>query len=334
MTAVNDLFDRPVRDLRISVTDRCNFRCTYCMPKEVFGPDHEFLPRDQLLTFEELVSVTGKFVERGVNKVRITGGEPLLRRGIEELIAALAAIDGVEDLTLTTNASLLARKATRLAEAGLHRVTVSLDAMDDPTFQRMNDVGFPVATVLEAIVIAGDEGLGPVKINCVVQRGVNEHAVLEMADYFRGTGHIVRFIEFMDVGNTNGWRLDDVVPASDMIELINSAFPLEPVSPNYNGEVANRFRYIDGQGEVGVIASVTKPFCGSCTRARVSAEGVLYTCLFASSGTSLRDAIRSGVDVGEVIDEVWGKRDDRYSEVRSSQTSRIGTPIEMSYIGG
>jgi len=334
MTAVNDLFDRPVRDLRISVTDRCNFRCTYCMPKEVFGPDHEFLPRDQLLTFEELVSVTGKFVERGVNKVRITGGEPLLRRGIEELIAALAAIDGVEDLTLTTNASLLARKATRLAEAGLHRVTVSLDAMDDPTFQRMNDVGFPVATVLEAIVIAGDEGLGPVKINCVVQRGVNEHAVLEMADYFRGTGHIVRFIEFMDVGNTNGWRLDDVVPASDMIELINSAFPLEPVSPNYNGEVANRFRYIDGQGEVGVIASVTKPFCGSCTRARVSAEGVLYTCLFASSGTSLRDAIRSGVDVGEVIDEVWGKRDDRYSEVRSSQTSHIGTPIEMSYIGG
>jgi cyclic pyranopterin phosphate synthase len=304
------------------------------MPKEVFGPDHQFLPRDQLLTFEELVSVTRKFVERGVNKVRITGGEPLLRRGIDELIAALAAIDGVEDLTLTTNASLLARKAADLAEAGLHRVTVSLDAMDDPTFQRMNDVGFPVATVLEAIVIAGDEGLGPVKINCVVQRGVNEHAVLEMADYFRGTGHIVRFIEFMDVGNTNGWRLDDVLPASDMIELINSAFPVEPVSPNYNGEVANRFRYIDGQGEVGVIASVTKPFCGACTRARVSAEGVLYTCLFASSGTSLRDAIRSGVDVGEVIDEVWGKRDDRYSEVRSSQTSRIGTPIEMSYIGG
>ena len=334
MTAVNDLLDRPVRDLRISVTDRCNFRCTYCMPKEVFGPDHQFLPRDQLLTFEELVSVTGKFVERGVNKVRITGGEPLLRRGIEELIAAIAAIDGVEDLTLTTNASLLARKAAGLAEAGLHRVTVSLDAMDDPTFQKMNDVGFPVATVLEAIAIASDQGLGPVKINCVVQRGVNEHAVLEMADHFRGTGHIVRFIEFMDVGNTNGWRLDDVVAASDMIEMINSAFPVEPVSPNYKGEVANRFRYIDGQGEVGVIASVTKPFCGSCTRARVSAEGMLYTCLFASAGTSLRDAIRTGVDVGEVIDEVWAKRDDRYSEVRSSQTSRIGTPVEMSYIGG
>ncbi len=334
MTAVKDLFDRPVRDLRISVTDRCNFRCTYCMPKEVFGPDHQFLPRDQLLTFEELASVTRTFVERGVNKVRITGGEPLLRRGIEELIAAIASIEGVEDLTLTTNASLLARKAAGLAEAGLDRVTVSLDAMDDATFQKMNDVGFPVATVLEAIAIASEEGLGPVKVNCVVQRGVNEHAVLEMADYFRGTGHIVRFIEFMDVGNTNGWRLDDVVSASEMIETINSAFPVEPVSPNYTGEVANRFRYADGQGEVGVIASVTKPFCGSCTRARVSAEGVLYTCLFASSGTSLRDAIRSGIDVGEVIDEVWAKRDDRYSEVRSSQTSRIGTPVEMSYIGG
>jgi cyclic pyranopterin phosphate synthase len=304
------------------------------MPKEVFGPDHEFLPRDQLLTFEELVSVTRRFVERGVNKVRITGGEPLLRRGIEELIAAIAVIDGVEDLTLTTNASLLARKAAGLAQAGLHRVTVSLDAMDDPTFQKMNDVGFPVTTVLEAITLASEEGLGPVKINCVVQRGVNEHAVLDMADYFRGTGHIVRFIEFMDVGNTNGWRLDDVVPASEMIETISAAFPVEPVSPNYSGEVANRFRYTDGKGEVGVIASVTKPFCGSCTRARVSAEGMLYTCLFASSGTSLRDAIRSGVDVGEVIDEVWAKRDDRYSEVRSSQTSRIGTPIEMSYIGG
>ncbi|MEE9177691.1 MAG: GTP 3',8-cyclase MoaA [Acidimicrobiia bacterium] len=334
MTEVTDQFERRVRDLRISVTDRCNFRCTYCMPKEVFGPDHVFLPRDQLLTFEEITSVVRTFVSRGVNKVRITGGEPLLRKQIEVLVAALAAVDGVEDLTLTTNASLLARKARGLAEAGLDRVTVSLDAMDDPTFQRMNDVGFPVATVLEAIDVAAGAGLGPVKVNCVVQRGVNEHAVIEMAEYFRGTGHIVRFIEFMDVGNTNGWRLDDVVPASEIIETINSVHPVEPVTANYPGEVANRFRYRDGKGEVGVIASVTKPFCGACTRARVSAEGVLYTCLFASSGTSLRDALRSGVDVGEVIDEIWTKRDDRYSEIRSSKTSRIGTPVEMSYIGG
>ncbi len=334
MTEVTDQFERRVRDLRISVTDRCNFRCTYCMPKEVFGPDHVFLPRDQLLTFEEITSVVRTFVSRGVNKVRITGGEPLLRKQIEVLVAALAAVDGVEDLTLTTNASLLARKARGLAEAGLDRVTVSLDAMDDPTFQRMNDVGFPVATVLEAIDAAAGAGLGPVKVNCVVQRGVNEHAVIEMAEYFRGTGHIVRFIEFMDVGNTNGWRLDDVVPASEIIETINSVHPVEPVTANYPGEVANRFRYRDGKGEVGVIASVTKPFCGACTRARVSAEGVLYTCLFASSGTSLRDALRSGVDVGEVIDEIWTKRDDRYSEIRSSKTSRIGTPVEMSYIGG
>ncbi len=334
MTGVTDQFERRLRDLRISVTDRCNFRCTYCMPKEVFGPDHVFLPRDQLLTFEEITSLVRTFVSRGVNKVRITGGEPLLRKRIEELVAAIAAVGGVDDLTLTTNASLLARKAAGLAEAGLDRVTVSLDAMDDPTFQRMNDVGFPVATVLEAIDVAVEVGLGPVKVNCVVQRDVNEHSVLDMAEYFRGTGHIVRFIEFMDVGNTNGWRLDDVVAASEIIETINSAYPVEPVPANYPGEVARRFRYRDGEGEVGVIASVTKPFCGACTRARVSAEGMLYTCLFASSGTSLRDALRSGVDVGEVIDEIWAKRDDRYSEIRSSQTSRIGTPVEMSYIGG
>lgn len=334
MTAVKDLFERPVQDLRISVTDRCNFRCTYCMPKEVFGPGHEFLPRDQLLTFEEITSVVHAFVERGVTKVRITGGEPLLRKGIEDLIAMVASVDGVKDLTLTTNASLLARKAPALAEAGLNRVTVSLDAMDDPTFQAMNDVGFPVTTVLEAIDVASETGLGPIKINCVVQRGVNEHAVLDMARYFRGTGHIVRFIEYMDVGNTNGWRLDDVVPADQIISQINEVYPVQALAPNYPGEVANRFRYRDGEGEVGVIASVTKPFCGSCTRARVSAEGMLYTCLFATAGTSLRDTIRSGDDLGEVIDEVWGKRDDRYSEIRSSRTGRIGTPVEMSYIGG
>lgn len=304
------------------------------MPKEIFGPDHVFLPRDQLLTFAEMTSVVHEFVARGVSKVRITGGEPLLRRGVEDLVAMIAAVDGVEDLTLTTNGSLLARKADRLVEAGLSRVTVSLDALDDPTFQAMNDVGFPVVTVLEAIDAASRAGLGPVKVNCVVKRGVNEHAVVAMADHFRGTGHIVRFIEYMDVGSTNGWRLDDVVPGYEMIEQINEVFPVEAVPPNYPGEVANRFRYLDGSGEVGVIASVTRPFCGSCTRARISAEGMLYTCLFAATGTSLRDVMRDGGDVGEVIDEVWAKRDDRYSEIRSSQTPRLATPIEMSYIGG
>ncbi|HEY6634008.1 MAG TPA: GTP 3',8-cyclase MoaA [Acidimicrobiia bacterium] len=334
MKGATDIFDRRLRDLRISVTDRCNFRCTYCMPKEVFGPGYEFLPRDQLLTFEEIVALVGQFTKRGVNKVRITGGEPLLRKGIEELVGLIADVPGVEDLTLTTNASLLGRKAHALAAAGLDRVTVSLDAMDDPTFQAMNDVGFPVATVLEAITIASDAGLGPVKVNAVIKKGVNEHAVVDMARHFRGTGHIVRFIEYMDVGNTNGWRLDDVVPAADMVAAIDAVFPLEPVPPNYPGEVANRFRYRDGSGEVGVIASVTRPFCGSCTRARISAEGSLYTCLFASSGSNLRDVLRSGGDVGRTIDEVWAKRDDRYSEIRSANTSRLAVPIEMSYIGG
>lgn len=334
MDVATDLFDRPIRDLRISVTDRCNFRCTYCMPKEVFGPGYQFLPRDQLLTFEEIATVVRQFTKRGVNKVRITGGEPLLRKGIEDLIGMISVVDGVEDLTLTTNASLLARKAEALVEAGLHRVTVSLDAMDDPTFQAMNDVGFPVATVLEAIAVAADAGLGPIKVNAVIKKGVNEHAVVDMARHFRGTGHIVRFIEFMDVGNTNGWRLDDVVSAEQMVEMVHQEFPLEAIPPNYPGEVANRFRYLDGSGEVGIIASVTKPFCGSCTRARVSAEGTLYTCLFASSGTSLREVIRAGGDVGRTIDEIWAKRDDRYSEIRSSNTARMAVPVEMSYIGG
>lgn len=334
MSVATDLFDRQLRDLRVSVTDRCNFRCTYCMPKEVFGPGYEFLPRDQLLTFEEISSLVRHFVARGVKKVRITGGEPLLRKGIEDLIGLIALVDGVEDLTLTTNASLLARKAPALAAAGLDRVTVSLDAMDDETFQRMNDVGFPVGSVLEAIAVAAEEGLGPVKINAVIKRGVNEHAVLDMARHFRSSGHIVRFIEYMDVGNSNGWRLDDVVPAEEMLAAIHAEFPIEAIPPNYPGEVANRFRYLDGKGEVGVIASVTQPFCGSCTRARISAEGTMYTCLFASSGTSLRDVIRSGGDLGQAIDEVWGKRDDRYSEIRSSHTSRLSVPVEMSYIGG
>jgi len=334
MAVLTDKFQRPVRDLRLSVTDRCNFRCTYCMPKEVFGKDHEFLPRGELLSFDEISMLVALFVERGVEKVRITGGEPLLRKDLEKLIGMLRSIDGVRDLTLTTNASLLVRKARSLAAAGLDRVTVSLDALDDPTFQRMNDVGFPVAAVLEGIEAAAEAGLGPIKVNAVVQRGVNDHSVIEMARHFKGTDHIVRFIEYMDVGTTNGWRLDDVVPAEEMISAINAVLPLEPIPPNYPGEVANRFRYLDGEGEVGVIASVTKPFCGSCTRARVSAEGTLYTCLFASSGTSLRDAIRAGDDVGAIVERVWSTREDRYSEIRSSQTVTIGSKVEMSYIGG
>ncbi len=301
------------------------------MPKEVFGPGYEFMSRADLLTFEEIAEITQVFVARGVRKVRITGGEPLLRKGIEDLVGAIANVD---DLTLTTNGSLLERKASALAAAGLNRVTVSLDAMDDSTFRQMNDVGFPVSTVLEAIDAAAEAGLGPIKVNCVVQRGVNDHAVLDMDRHFRRTPHVLRFIEYMDVGNTNGWRLDDVVPAAEMVNAIDAEFPLEPVAANYPGEVANRFRYKDGGGEVGVIASVTQPFCGSCTRARISADGTMYTCLFASSGTSLRDTIRAGGDLEATVDEVWAKRDDRYSEIRSSQTARIATPVEMSYIGG
>ena len=334
MPPLTDVYRRPIHDLRISVTDRCNFRCTYCMPKEVFGKDYEFLPRDHLLGFDEITELVRAFVDRGVEKVRITGGEPLLRKGIEKMIGMIRSVEGVQDLTLTTNASLLARKAQGLAGAGLDRVTVSLDALDDPTFQSMNDVGFPVAAVLEGIEAAAEAGLGPIKVNAVVQRGVNDHAVLDLARHFRGTGHIPRFIEYMDVGNTNGWRLDDVVPAEEMVSAIDAVFPLEPLAPNYPGEVANRFRYLDGRGEVGVIASVTQPFCGSCTRARISAEGTLYTCLFATSGTSLRDILRRGEDPGPAIDAVWSKRTDRYSEMRSAQTVSIGTRVEMSYIGG
>ncbi|REK37217.1 MAG: GTP 3',8-cyclase MoaA [Actinobacteria bacterium] len=337
MTQPLDTLGRPVRDLRISVTDRCNFRCTYCMPKEIFGPEYRFLSRDEKLTYEEITRVAGLFAERGVTKLRLTGGEPLLRREIEKLIAMLAGVGGIDDLTLTTNASLLARKAETLKEAGLMRVTVSLDALDDPTFMAMNDVDYPVETVLEGIKVASDAGLGPIKINAVVQRGVNEHAVVDLARYFRGTGHIVRFIEYMDVGTTNGWRLDDVVPALEMIEAVNQEFSLEPLQPNYVGEVAKRYRYKDGGGEIGVIASVTQPFCGDCTRVRLSPDGSIFTCLFSGSGTDLKEPIREGasdMEIGEIIDRVWAKRADRYSEIRSSQTVSIGQRVEMSYIGG
>ncbi len=332
-----DAFGRPLRDLRISVTDRCNFRCTYCMPKEVFGHDYRFMDRRELLDFEEITRVARAAISLGVRKLRLTGGEPLLRRGIEELVAMLAPLGA--EVTLTTNASLLPRKAQALKDAGLSRITVSLDALDDRTFRAMNDVDFPVARVLEGIEAAKDAGL-PVKVNCVVKRGVNESQVVELARFFRGSGHILRFIEYMDVGATNGWRMDDVVPAAEIARRVDAEFPIEPVEANYRGEVAKRWRYRDGQGEIGIIASVTQPFCGDCTRARLSAEGKLYTCLFAVRGHDLRALIRSGATDEQLaarLAEIWCVRGDRYSELRSQSTvdpAIGGRKVEMSYIGG
>jgi cyclic pyranopterin phosphate synthase len=332
--AVVDTFGRPVRDLRISVTDRCNFRCVYCMPKEVFGHDYRFLPRPELLTFEEIERVARVFVDLGVRKLRITGGEPLLRRDLEHLIAALTAIDDELDVTLTTNGAVLTQKAQALADAGLSRITVSLDSLDDEVFRAMNDVDFPVARVLGGIDAAAEAGLA-VKVNVVVKRGQNEGSVLDIARRFRGTGHTVRFIEFMDVGATNGWRMDDVVPAAEIVSTIGAEFPLEPVAAAYRGEVAERYRYLDGAGEIGVIASVTQPFCGDCTRARLSADGKLYTCLFAVRGHDLRALLRSdgSDDLEETIRAVWTRRADRYSELRTADTSSL-RKVEMSYIGG
>lgn len=333
---VTDAFDRPLRDLRISVTDRCNFRCTYCMPKEIFGHDFPFLPREELLSFEEIERVARIAVGLGVRKIRLTGGEPLLRRDIEVLIAMLREIDGLEEIALTTNASLLERKAKGLKAAGLDRITVSLDSLDDATFQSMNDVRFPVKKVLAGIDAANDAGLNPIKINMVVKRGVNDRDIVPMAEHFRGTGHILRYIEFMDVGHTNGWRMDDVVTASEIVEGLNSVFPLQPADPNYGGEVANRWRYEDGAGEIGVIASVTQAFCGACTRARLSAEGKLYTCLFGIRGHDVRAVLREGKsdeEVASFLSGVWGRRVDRYSEIRSAGTVDL-PKVEMSYIGG
>jgi len=335
-----DRLGRPMRDLRISVTDRCNFRCTYCMPREVFGADYRFLPHEQLLSFEEIARLAKLFAGQGIEKIRLTGGEPLLRRNIERLIEMLAAItlpDGkAMELTLTTNASLLERKARALKDAGLKRVTVSLDALDDPTFTAMNDANFPVAKVLAGIDAADAVGLAPVKINMVVKRGVNEHSILPMAKRFKGSGHVLRFIEFMDVGATNGWRMDDVIPSSEIIRLIGAQMPLDPIDPNYPGEVAERWRYRDGSGEIGVISSVTQAFCRTCTRARISTEGMLYTCLFATTGYDFRALLRSDKSDAEIraaIAAVWGTRDDRYSEIRGAQTAPQ-RKIEMSYIGG
>ena len=306
------------------------------MPREVFGKDYAFLPREQLLTFEEIERVVRIAAGLGVEKVRLTGGEPLLRRGIEGLISRIADVRGIDDLALTTNGSLLAKKAMALHDAGLDRVTVSLDSIDDTVFRLMSDVDFPVARVLEAIDVAAAAGLDPVKINAVVQRGINDHQVVELARAFRGTGHIVRFIEYMDVGTTNGWRMDDVVPAAEIVSAINEQWPIEPAQVNYRGEVANRYRYADGGGEIGVIASVTQPFCGDCTRLRLSSEGKLYTCLFGTSGTDLRGPMRQGANDEEItalLGTVWTERTDRYSEERSGIPLDL-PKVEMSYIGG
>ncbi len=331
-----DLLGRSLHDLRISVTDRCNFRCTYCMPKGVFGRDYAFMPQDQLLSFEEIARITRVFVNLGVRKVRLTGGEPLMRRELETLVSMLAAIPGVEDLALTTNGSFSISRVQSLKAAGLKRMTVSLDALDDATFMSMNDVDFPVAKVLEWIEASAAAKLGPVKVNMVVKRGVNEHAILPMARYFREHGHILRFIEYMDVGHSNGWRMDDVITAHQIYGILNAELPIEPLDPNYRGEVAERYRYADGSGEVGIIASVSQPFCGDCSRARLSADGKLYTCLFAIAGTDLRGLVRSGADdaaLRAAIASVWQKRVDRYSELRSAKTKDL-PKVEMSYIGG
>ena len=331
---------RRLHDLRISVTDRCNFRCTYCMPKSVFSKDYAFLPHASLLSFEEIERLVRVFVAHGVEKVRLTGGEPLLRKNIERLIEMLASMKTPAgeplDLTLTTNGSLLGRKARALGDAGLKRVTISLDALDETTFRRMNDVDFPVDDVLAGIAAAERAGLAPLKINMVVQRGVNDQEIVPMARHFRGSGHIVRFIEFMDVGASNGWRMDDVLPSAEVVRRIHEHHPLVSLQPNYPGEVAERWAYADGSGEIGAISSVTQPFCGDCSRARLSTEGRLYTCLFATGGHDLRALLRGGHDdaaLSAAIGHLWGQREDRYSEQRSRETAGL-RKIEMSYIGG
>jgi cyclic pyranopterin phosphate synthase len=331
-----DTLGRPLRDLRVSVTDRCNFRCAYCMPRDVFDRNHVFLPREQILTFEEIERLVMVFTGLGVEKIRLTGGEPLLRHGIAELVGRIASVEGITDVAMTTNGSTLARHAAALARAGLDRVTVSLDAVDDARFRHAADVDFPVARVLEGIDEAKKVGLSPVKINTVVRKGLNEDALVDIAGMFRGTGHIVRFIEFMDVGSSNAWDLSEVVSAAEILSTIGAEWPLDPVEPNYPGEVVNRWRYRDGAGEIGVIASVTMPFCGECTRLRLSADGSVYTCLFAYAGTDLRGAMRTGATDAEIagtVTRVWESRTDRYSEERSGVP--IGLPkVEMSYIGG
>jgi len=331
-----DTRQRLLKDLRISVTDRCNFRCTYCMPKSVYDRDFKFLDRNQLLSFDEINRLVNIFKSLGVEKIRITGGEPLLRKQLEVLIQMLAN-DSSIDLTLTTNATLLNQKAKILKDAGLKRITVSLDSLDDEIFKLMNDMDVGVAKVLEGIEAAERVGFKPIKINMVVKKGVNDHTVIDMARYFKNSGHIVRFIEFMDVGHTNGWKMDNVVPSRDLVAQINEVFPIEPTEPNYQGEVAERWKYKDGGGEIGFISSVTQAFCSTCTRARLSAEGSIYTCLFATQGTDLRLLLRAGAtdeQIADLIRQTWAKRDDNYSEIRTSGNKEERKKIEMSYIGG
>ncbi len=337
MTGIKDALGRPLRDLRISVTDRCNFRCRYCMPEEVFGPDYPFLPREKILQFEEIVRLVRIFADLGVEKIRITGGEPLLRRDLPELIRMISEVEGIRDIALTTNGTLLARHAEALRSAGLKRVNVSLDAIDDEIFQRMNGGKSSVRPVLEGIEAAAQAGLR-VKVNMVVQKGVNDGQILPMARHFRGTGHILRFIEYMDVGNNNGWNLEQVVSKREIIERIHREMPLEPVDPDHYGEVASRYRYRGTDEEIGVISSVTDAFCSTCTRMRLSADGQLYTCLFASQGYDLRGPLRAGErdeTLAERICQVWNRRRDRYSEERLHNTGlRRRRKVEMSFIGG
>ncbi len=340
LPTVRDTLDRPVRDLRISVTDRCNFRCIYCMPREVFGPGYAFVPRDDLLRLEEIARLTRVFAGLGVRKVRITGGEPMIRRNLEYLIEAVSAITGIDDISMTTNASLLTRRrAESLREAGLKRLTVSLDALDEETFRQVNDVDFPVASVLKGIDNAQAAGYESIKVNAVIKRGLNDDSILPLARYFQGTGLILRFIEFMDVGSTNNWKLDEVIPATEMMAMIDQEMAIEPLSPNYQGEVAKRWRYVDGSGEVGFITSVTESFCRDCTRARLTAIGQVYTCLFAAKGHDLRGPLRAGASdevLTGVIRSLWGAREDRYSELRGQvPVDVLAAPrVEMSHIGG
>ena len=337
MAVLTDRLNRPLSDLRISVTDRCNFRCVYCMPKEMFGPSFAFLPRKELLTFEEIIRLAGIFAELGVRKIRLTGGEPLVRKDLDTLIAGLSRIPGIDDLAMTTNGSLLTlERAQSLKKAGLGRITISLDSLDDETFQAVNDVGFPVQQVLDAIDNAEKAGLMPVKVNMVVKRGVNDGDIMAMAEHFRGTEQVLRFIEYMDVGTSNGWRLDDVVAGSEILERINARWPLDPVQPDRAGDVARRFRYRDGGGEIGLIRSVSQPFCQDCSRARLSPEGQLFLCLFAQNGRDLRKPLREGAtdaELRQVIAGIWNGRADRYSEERSAET-QAAPKVEMFRIGG
>ena len=330
---------RPLRDLRISVLDRCNFRCPYCMPETKYHADYQFLKRQELLSHEEIQRVASVAVGLGVTKLRLTGGEPLLDKKIPDLIEKLGQLSGVDDFALTTNGALLAPVARRLADAGLRRVTISLDSLNEATFSKMSGNRGELSRVLEGIAAAEEAGLTPIKINVVVQRGVNDHQVLEVLEHFRGSGHIVRLIEFMDVGNRNGWRIDQVVPSKELYDRIHKRWPLRVVGRNYQGEVANRYSYLDGQGEIGFISSITEPFCGSCNRARLSADGVLYTCLFATQGTSLRDPLRNGADddeLAEILSRIWLRRGDRYSELRVADTHEkpLVNKVEMYRMGG